>query len=132
MSKIENKFAQILISSNIRFEQEKTFPNLKNGFLRYDFYLSDLNILIEVDSMLHFKMVPKFHKTEHDFKHGQQNDRLKNSYALAHNIKLYRIPEWEFESTNTILDILKPEHLVKSKWHNDIIYREHLKVGGGQ
>jgi len=70
MSKIEDKFAQILISSNIRFEREKTFPNLKNGFLRYDFYLPDLNILIEVDSMLHFKRIPKFHPTMHDFTHA--------------------------------------------------------------
>ena len=130
MSKIEDKFAQIFISSHVRFVREKTFPNLKNGYLRYDFYLPDLNVLVEIDSMLHFKRIPKFHTTEHDFTHAQQNDRLKNSYALAHNIKLYRIPEWEFNTVKTVQDIFKSEHLVKTKWHNDILYRKYLEGGG--
>lgn len=133
MSKIEDKFARIFISSNIRYEREKTFSDLKNGFLRYDFYLPDLNILVEVDSMLHFKRIPKFHPTKHDFTHAQQNDRLKNSYALAHGIRLYRIPEWDFENTNNMQDILNSKHLVTTKWHNDILYREYLKtINGGK
>ena len=70
MSKIENKIAQIFISSNIKYVREKSFSNLKNGALRYDFYLPDLNILVEVDSMLHFERVPKFHPTKHDFTHA--------------------------------------------------------------
>ena len=96
MSKIEDKFASIFTSAGIKYVREKTYPNLKNGYLRYDFYLPDLNVLVEVDSMLHFKLTPKFHKSKHDFTHAQQNDRLKNSYALSHKIVLYRIPEWEF------------------------------------
>jgi len=71
MSKIEEKFARIFTSAGIKFVREKSFKDLKNGFLRYDFYLPNMNILVEVDSMLHFKMVPKFHKDEHDFKHAQ-------------------------------------------------------------
>lgn len=127
MSKIEDKFERIFISAGVKYIREKTFPDLKNGTLRYDFYLPTLGILVEVDSMLHFKPIPKFHKTKTDFTHAQQNDRLKNSFALSHKIKLYRIPEWDFQNTNTLSDILQPYHLVQSKWHNDIIYREYLK-----
>ena len=127
MSKVEDRFAQIFISANIPYVREKTFPELKNGILRYDFYLPTFNILVEIDSMLHFKPIPKFHKSKTDFTHAQQNDRLKNSFALSHNIKLYRIPEWEFQNVKTFADILKKKFLVTTKWWNDIIYREYLK-----
>lgn len=129
MSKIEDKFARIFEKSNIKYVREKTFSNLKNGRLRYDFYLPELNILVEVDSMLHFEETPKFHKNTHEFKHAQQNDRLKNSYALSHNIPLYRCPEWEFKNINNINDILQQKFLVTSKWWNDIIYREYKRGG---
>lgn len=127
MSKVEDRFAQIFISANIPYVREKTFPELKSGILRYDFYLPTFNILVEIDSMLHFKLIPKFHKSKTDFTHAQQNDRLKNSFALSHNIKLYRIPEWEFQNIKTFADILQSKFLVKDKWHNDRIYREYLK-----
>ena len=127
MSKIEEKFARIFTSAGIKFVREKSFKDLKNGFLRYDFYLPNMNILVEVDSMLHFKMVPKFHKDEHDFKHAQQNDRLKNSYALSHQIKLYRIPEWEFSNIHRAADVFQPRFLVTNRWHNDQVYRNYLK-----
>lgn len=127
MSKVEDRFAKIFISANIPYVREKTFPELKNGILRYDFYLPTFNILVEIDSMLHFKPIPKFHKSKTDFTHAQQNDRLKNSFALSHNIKLYRIPEWEFQNIKIFADILQQKFLVKDKWHNDRIYREYLK-----
>lgn len=125
MSKIEEKFANIFQTAGIKYVREKTYPNLKNGYLRYDFYLPDLDTLVEIDSMLHFELVPKFHKTKHDFTHAQQNDRLKNSYALSHKIPLYRIPEWEFLNINTAKDIFQKKFLVTSRFWNDIIYRKH-------
>ena len=70
MSKIEDKFEQIFKSAGIKYIREKTFPELKGGILRYDFYLPELGILIEVDSMLHFKPIPKFHKSKTDFTHA--------------------------------------------------------------
>ena len=127
MSKIEDRFERIFISAGVKYVREKTFPSLKNGILRYDFFLPDLGILVEVDSMLHFKPIPKFHKTKTDFTHAQQNDRLKNSYALSHNLKLFRVPEWEFSNVNTLADILQEKFHVTNKWYNDIIYREYLK-----
>jgi len=71
MSKIEEKFANIFKKAKINYVREKSFPDLKYGYLRYDFYLPDLNVLVEVDSMLHFKRIPKFHKNKHDFTHAQ-------------------------------------------------------------
>ena len=127
MSKIEDKFEKIFISSKTKYVREKTFPQLKDGYLRYDFYLPELNTLVEVDSMLHFQQIKNFHKTKHEFLHAQENDRLKNSFALSHKIPLYRIPEWEFENIKTLSDIFNLKFLVKTRWHNDQIYREFLK-----
>ena len=49
----------------------------------------------------------------------QENDRRKNSYCLANNISLYRIPYWDLNKIKTFNDILNKKYLVKSKWHND-------------
>lgn len=127
MSKVEDKFEHIFAAAGIQYVREKTFPELKKGTLRYDFYLPRLNVLVEVDSMLHFIPIKKFHKDKAQFHHAQQNDRLKNSFALSHDIPLYRCPEWEFENINTITDILQPKFQVRNKWHNDIIWRQHQK-----
>ena len=70
MSKIEDRFERIFISAGVKYVREKTFPSLKNGILRYDFFLPDLGVLVEVDSMLHFKPISKFHKTKTDFTHA--------------------------------------------------------------
>ena len=125
MSKTEDKIARIFRAAGIPCVREKTFKDLKNGRLRFDFYLPTINILVEYDSEIHFQKVPKFHRTYNDFSHAQENDRIKNSYALAHLIPLYRVPYWTLSHIKTASDILSPEFRVTSKWHNDIVYREH-------
>lgn len=108
----------ILLKNNIYFEREKTFQDLKNGLYRFDFYLPHMNnkpTLLEVDGEYHFKPI----RGRLQLKHQQENDRRKNSYCLAHNINLYRIPYWEIYNINTIEDMIQPKYLVSSKWHND-------------
>lgn len=130
MSKCEDKIEYILNQASIRCIREKTFSDLKNGKLRFDFYLPDKNILLEYDSQLHFFEISKFHKKYNTFSHAKENDRIKNSYALSHSIPLYRIPYWAFQSIHRASDLFKEEFRVKSRWHSDIIYREYLKKGG--
>ena len=125
MSKGEEKIKQILDKAQITYVREKVFPSLRNGKLRFDFYLPALGVCIEYDGEQHFYQVKKFHPTKRDFDHAKQNDYYKNSFALAHGYSLYRIPYWEIENINSISDILSPRFLVKSKWHCDIIYREY-------
>ena len=126
MSKAEDKIEQIFIQNDIKCVREKTFQDLHKGYFRFDFYLPEKNILVEYDSEIHFQKIPKFHHKYNDFSHAQQNDRLKNSYALSHSIPLYRIPYWEFNNIKSIEDIFQQKFLVQSKWHNDIIYREYI------
>ena len=121
MSKGEDKIIRLLRASNIKFEREKTFADLRGGKFRYDFYLPLYNILIEVDGEQHFKQVKVFFMICSDFLKQQENDRRKNSYALANNIPLIRIPYWELDNLNNFSDLFQKKFLVVSKWHNDYL-----------
>ena len=121
MSKGEDKIIRLLRASNIKFEREKTFADLRGGKFRYDFYLPLYNILIEVDGEQHFKQVKVFLMICSDFLKQQENDRRKNSYALANNIPLIRIPYWELDNLNNFSDLFQKKFLVVSKWHNDYL-----------
>lgn len=105
MSKIEDKFEMMFRREGIPCVREKTFSNLKNGKLRFDFYLPTKNVLVEYDSEIHFQEIPKFHRKYNDFSHAKENDRIKNSYALAHLIPLYRVPYWALSHIKTVSDI---------------------------
>ena len=49
MSKGEEKIASILAGLGIRYEREKIFSDLRNGKLRFDFYIPSLRTCIEID-----------------------------------------------------------------------------------
>ena len=130
MSKGEQLIKSILENENVRYQQEKIFTDLRNGKMRFDFFLPELGILTEVDGQQHFQWVKKFHRTKQEFNHAKQNDRYKNSFALARGYRLYRIPYWEMDNIKTFSDITQEKFHVTTQWHNDIIYREYLKGGG--
>lgn len=118
MSSYESQIMNILKKEKIKFYREKTFSDLKHGLFRFDFYIFNLNgapAIIEVDGEQHFKPI----YGRQAFLKGQEHDRQKNSYCLANNIPLYRIPYWEIKELKTISDIFTEAHLVKNRWHND-------------
>lgn len=130
MSKGEQLIKSILENENVRYQQEKVFTDLRNGKMRFDFFLPEFGILLEWDGIQHFQQIPKFHRTRQEFNHAKQNDRYKNSFALARGYCLYRIPYWEMDNIKTFSDIIQEKfHVTTSSW-NDIVYREYLKSGG--
>lgn len=115
MSGYESYFIQLFKKERVSFVREKTYKDLKNGAFRFDFYLNNFDVLVEVDGEQHFKPVygrPAFLK-------GQEHDRRKNSYCLAKGIKLYRIPYWEIKNITKVEQIFNEKFLVKNRWHND-------------
>lgn len=118
-SSYELKVINILKNNNIKFEREKQFKDLCNGYYRFDFFLPYLNVIIECDGEQHFGYSKLFHRKREDFLKSQERDRRKNSYCLANCIKLYRIPFWEFENIKNFSDLFQDKFLVKNKWHND-------------
>lgn len=118
MSKYEESVIKILKQGQVSFVREKTFSDLKHGLFRFDFYIPNLQgapAIVEVDGEQHFKPI----YGRQAFLKGQEHDRRKNSYCLANNIPLYRIPYWEIKNLTEAEDIFKEKFLVKSRWHND-------------
>lgn len=56
----------ILDKHNIKYIREFIIPNQQYKFY-YDFYLPELNILIEFHGIQHFKYIPHFHRNEEDY-----------------------------------------------------------------
>ena len=100
-SKGEEKIKLILQQHNIKYEQEKIFSDLP--LKRFDFYLSDFNLLIEYDGQQHYQNNGGWNSKE-NLENTQKRDKEKNEYALSHNIPLIRIPYWERD--NITLEIL--------------------------
>ena len=118
MSKGEDKIVDLLNIMGVKYVREKTFSDLKHGLFRFDFYIPNLYgapAIVEVDGEQHFKPI----YGRQAFLKGQEHDRRKNSYCLANNIPLYRIPYWEIPKLKSSGEIFTEAHLVKDRWHND-------------
>lgn len=99
-SKGENRIIKFLEDYNINYVFQKKFENLKNiNYLLFDFYIPDLNTLIEYDGEFHYIDIFK-NGTLEDVK---MRDNIKNEYAKKNKIKLIRIPYWDFDNIETIL-----------------------------
>lgn len=105
-SKGEEKIKEILIKYNIKFNQQYLFNDCRNiRPLPFDFYLSQYNTAIEYDGRQHYKL-DCFNMNLLDLMNLKYNDNKKTQYCNDNNIKLIRIPYWDF---NDIEKILKKE-----------------------
>ena len=96
---LEIKVEEELIKNSFNYKTQFTFDDCKNpetNFkLRFDFYLPEKNVLIEVDGIQHYFLIKSFGNTEEEkiknFYNGRKRDEIKNNYAMKNNIKLIRI-----------------------------------------
>ena len=123
MSALEKKVYNLLTEGHFYIEREKVFKDCYNGLYRYDFYLPEINSVIEVNGIQHYTYNKKFHKNKTEFLKAQERDRRKISYALAHGMKIYCIPYWDIESLSTTDSLFAQKFLAKSKFHNDDVFR---------
>lgn len=98
---------QLLFKNNLRYESEYTVTIYNNKY-RYDFFLPDYNLFIEYDGVQHYEPI-RFHgdnveENERAFKKNQEHDKIKNDYCKDNNINLLRIPYWEKENIETIIN----------------------------
>jgi len=102
-SKGEKKIKAFLEENNINYIREYKFKDCKNIFkLPFDFFLPKKNILIEYDGQVHFKAINYFGGEEALLK-TQKRDKIKTDFAKQENIKLIRIPYWDFNNIEKIL-----------------------------
>ena len=70
--------------------------------MRFDYFIIDINLLIEVDGEQHYRPVcfggVTKERAELNFKKSKERDRIKDNYCKKHNIKLLRIPYGEYKN----------------------------------
>lgn len=77
---------------------------VNGGNLKFDFAIFDdkrnLSFLLEYDGIFHYEK-----QYEHDgFENIQIHDKRKNDFCVNNNIQLIRIPYWEFDNIDKILE----------------------------
>jgi hypothetical protein len=117
-SKGENKVAKYLSDNNIRYIKNKIFKTLKDkSYLKPDFYLTSDNLLIEYDGEGHY--FPVFGTTpeekQKNFEDCQRRDKIKNEWAKANNIPLLRIPYWDFDRIEELIEAFILQHTKKKE-----------------
>ena len=102
-SKGEKEITKVLNDLNIDFKSQHKFDDCKfKKQLPFDFYIPQLNIIIEYDGELHYMI--KEHRGGFDgFVDRIIRDTIKTEYCKKNNIRLIRIPYWEFKNIEKIL-----------------------------
>ena len=106
-SKGEKKCLKYFQDNNIIFTPQYQYSDLygvNNYPLRFDFAILGINHnvlgLIEYDGIFHFEK-----QYDNDgYENLQIHDQRKNIYCEEHNIPLLRIPYWEYDNVDEILD----------------------------
>ena len=99
-SKGEKEIIKFLTKYNIKYKYQYKFKTCKfKRQLPFDFYLPEYNICIEYDGEFHYKMLMDFD----EFVNGKIRDSVKNYYCNQNNIKIIRIPYWNFKNIEEIL-----------------------------
>lgn len=99
----EKSIRSWLIQNNVNYLQEYTFSDCRDKkVLPFDFYLPDYNTAIEYDGKQHYEK-NDYWGGEDAFKTLQLHDQIKNDYCFSNNIRLIRIPYWDFNNINNIL-----------------------------
>ena len=105
-SKGEKRVAKYLDSRNIEYERQYKFNDCKsNKELPFDFYIHSLNIAIEYDGGQHYMIVNHFGGLN-GFITTKIHDTIKTQYCKNNNIRLIRIPYWDFDNIENILSQL--------------------------
>lgn len=107
MSKGEQRVKEKLVNESLNYESEYSFDDLVGlggQPLRFDFAVFDdcakLKVLIEYDGEFHFK---EYYESQ-NFETLKIHDKRKNEFCRDNNIQLIRIPYWQFDKIEQILD----------------------------
>ena len=104
----EQRVANILEELNINYIYDTPMFGMlgDKAFLKPDFYIEDLNIILEVDGVQHNKEVAFFGGKE-VFEKQQRYDRLKEEYCKKFNIDIIRIADTDKELEQKVINIIE-------------------------
>lgn len=104
----------ILDYFDVTYINEKRFKDCINPdtgkILPFDYYLPDINVIIEVDGEQHERGT----FTNWDTSGVMQRDKIKNKYAKQKNIELFRIPTKKQKHIPKILHSILSKELLRS------------------
>ena len=102
----EIKIKEVLEDKNIDFIPQYRFNDCRDiQPLPFDFYIPSLNICVEYDGEGHYEPIDfkGNGKAQEEFEIRVKHDQIKDKYCLDNNIKLIRVPYWEFDNIENIL-----------------------------
>ena len=98
----EKRIRHYLENKEINFICQKWFPDCRDtNPLPFDFYVPDYNVIVEFDGRQHFGETNYF---TYSFEETKRHDEIKNNYCKANGIYLIRIPYWNIDKIEQILD----------------------------
>lgn len=104
VSRGERLIAKILTDMNLSYEVQKCFPDLRDvNPLRFDFYIAELQLLVEFDGEQHFRAVQAF-GGQLTFENTVKHDQQKNIFCTSSNVlSLLRIGYWQINNASVIV-----------------------------
>lgn len=103
-SKGEIRVRNWLLKFKFDFTSQHRFDNCRNiNPLPFDFYLPELNWCIEYDGEGHYMEV-KLWGGKENLSLVQKHDQIKTQYCKDNGIKLLRIPYWDIDRIEEILE----------------------------
>ena len=109
MSNYEKRVENSLVCNGIRYVTQYKFDDCRDILpLPFDFYLPELNTLIEVDGQGHYMPVNFNGVSNEKAQQSHQltvfHDKLKTEYCNKKDIKLLRIPYFDLDNKDVVLD----------------------------
>lgn len=97
---------EYLDKNNLDYVKEKTFEGCKNiRLLPFDYYIESLNTCIEVDGEFHYKNNSVYLNNRSSYEEVHKRDLIKDKYCEENNVKLIRLPYYELDNFENILDL---------------------------
>lgn len=95
MSNLEYEVKTYLDYNNIRYIQQKRFPQCRiKRSLPFDFYLIDYNYVIEVNGGQHYYENKEYFHTNRTLQEQQEVDQYKKQFCIDNNIGYLELPFW--------------------------------------
>lgn len=87
----EKLMTEALVEKGVEYETQKQFEGMKyKGNLKFDFYLPDYNVAIEIMGIQHFEPVKRFGGNK-KFEETVIRDNIKREYCKNNGIKLIEV-----------------------------------------
>lgn len=99
----EERISEYLIFNKIEYIKQKSFDGcVYKNKMQFDFFLPDFNLCIEFDGIQHFEPIEYFGGID-SLNKQIDKDNVKNDFCSINNIKLIRIPYYEYDNIEKIL-----------------------------